>query len=192
MIVTRAIQRPLPDCPPFHGGARRASGQTHSRARSHQATPTSCRPHHILTRFIHPGAHGRMETHSITSSARKRDSQAKRLRRLEIDNQLDLRQPLDRQIGRFGVLQNPPGIDISQPMRIRKLGCVRPNGRRSRPAVASCDRDRTLGERGLCLQVRPPPARYIAELCGDGAVSASFEAGLCCRGTTATRGQIYL
>jgi len=41
-----------------------------------------------------------------------------------------------------------------------------------------------------------PDRDTVAELCGDGAVisqsSTSFEVGLCCRGTTATRGQIYL
>ena len=38
---------------------------------------------------------------------RRRDRQAERLRGLEIDNKITFRRLLDRQIGRFGALENP-------------------------------------------------------------------------------------
>src|SRR5262249_17292644 len=46
-------------------------GRGRREALAHRILPTVFQDaHHILTRFIHPGAHGRMQTHSITSSAR--------------------------------------------------------------------------------------------------------------------------
>ena len=60
--------------------------------------------------------------YSITSSARpssvQRDGEAERLGGLEVDDQLDFRGLLDRQVGGLLALENPAGVDAGLTVRI--------------------------------------------------------------------------
>src|SRR6266699_1767403 len=91
-------------------GAQRASGQTHSRARSHQddadlcadrstAYPVSC----IRVR----SAHGNSLDHLVGAGKHScRHVEAERLGSLEVDDQLKLGGLLDRQVARLRSLEN--------------------------------------------------------------------------------------
>ena len=48
---------------------------------------------------------------------RERHGEAERLGGLEVDDQLDFRGLLDRQIGRLLALENPAGVDADQTVR---------------------------------------------------------------------------
>src|ERR1700746_676545 len=96
-------------------GAQRASGQTHSRARSHQgdADLRADRSTAYLVSCIRvrsaPG-------HSLDHLVGEReqpvgDGEAKRLGRLEVDDKLVSRGLLHGQVGRLGTLENLVDID---------------------------------------------------------------------------------
>src|SRR5262249_32843076 len=101
-------------------GAQRASGQTHSRARSHQdgADLRADRSTAYLVSCIR-GCAAPMATHSITSldhlvdahEHRERHLQAKRLRGLEVDDQVKLHRLLHRQIDRLLPLQDAADVN---------------------------------------------------------------------------------
>src|SRR5882724_6320604 len=59
-----------------------------------------------------------------TAEDRLRDRDAKRLRRLEVDDQLKLGWLLDWQISRFCALQNSPHVIAGLPARTREAGPV--------------------------------------------------------------------
>ena len=54
----------------------------------------------------------------------QRDCDAKRLGRLKVDVQLDLRGPLHRQVSGLLALENAPGIDAGQTVRIPSVRSV--------------------------------------------------------------------
>jgi hypothetical protein len=54
----------------------------------------------------------------------QRNREAKRLRGLEIDDHLDFRRLLDRQVGRLLTLENPAGEDAYLAVRIRPSGAI--------------------------------------------------------------------
>src|SRR5713226_7517729 len=55
---------------------------------------------------------------------REREGDPERLGGLEVDDQLDLRGLLDRQVGRLFALENPADVDTGQTVRIRKTASV--------------------------------------------------------------------
>ncbi len=55
---------------------------------------------------------------------RRRHGEPERLSGLEIDDQLDLRDLLDRQIGRLLALEYSAGIKAGQTERVRKIGSI--------------------------------------------------------------------
>src|SRR5207248_10611614 len=55
---------------------------------------------------------------------RPRDLEAERLGGLEVEEQLDFRGLLDRQIGRLIASENPAGIDADRTERVRKTGPI--------------------------------------------------------------------
>jgi hypothetical protein len=68
-------------------------------------------------------------THSLdhlvgATEQRQRHGEAERFRGLEIDDQLDFRGLLDRQIGRLLALEKLTSVDTDQTIRIRKTGSV--------------------------------------------------------------------
>ena len=54
----------------------------------------------------------------------ERDGRAERLGGLEVDDQLDFRGLLDRQVGRLFALENPAGIDANLTIRVRNAAAV--------------------------------------------------------------------
>src|SRR5262245_43211833 len=93
-------------------GAQRASGQTHSRARSHQgdADLRADRSTAYLVSCIRVrSAHGNSLDHLVGAGEQGRwDVEAERLGSLHIDGQLDFRGLLNRQISGFFALKNAP------------------------------------------------------------------------------------
>src|SRR5215510_14116921 len=92
-------------------GARRASGQTHSRARSHQAPPTSVptAPH---PNPFHPSGCARAHEYSFDHLVRERkqlrwDFEPKRLGGPEVNGQFEFDRLLNRQVGRLFAFENP-------------------------------------------------------------------------------------
>ena len=55
---------------------------------------------------------------------RKRESNAQRLGSIEVDDQLDFHRLLNRQVSRFGAVENPAGIDGGLAICIGKTGAV--------------------------------------------------------------------
>ena len=53
---------------------------------------------------------------------RKREGDAQRLGRLEVDDQLDFHHLVNRQVGRFGALENSPRVAADQPIGVGKVG----------------------------------------------------------------------
>ena len=72
--------------------------------------------------------------HSITSSARPSSEsgtvEAERLGGLEVDDQLDFRGLLDRQIGGLLAFENPASVDADLTVRLRKICLRSSSGRR--------------------------------------------------------------
>src|SRR5262249_29656554 len=54
------------------------------------------------------------------------DSDAKRLGGLEVDDQLDFHRLLDRQFGRLGTFENPPGVTTDEAISIGEARAVTP------------------------------------------------------------------
>src|SRR5262245_25360883 len=80
------------------------------------------RNHHV--RFVPKGdirsaAKSRLFNHLVGArEQRRRHVDAKHLRSLEIDHQLELGRPLDRQVRRLSALENLPGIKADQPVGV--------------------------------------------------------------------------
>src|SRR5262249_25274049 len=55
---------------------------------------------------------------------RKREGETERLRSLEVDDQFDFHQLLDRQVGRLYSLENISGVDTELAISIGKIGSV--------------------------------------------------------------------
>ena len=65
--------------------------------------------------------------YSITSSAgehARRDGDAERLRGVQIDHELEFGRLHDRQVGGFGALENPAGVDADLTIGVGKAGSV--------------------------------------------------------------------
>jgi len=73
------------------------------------------------------GRHARdPKPHSITSSARARiDREAERLRGLQVEDELEFRRLHDRQIGRFGAVEDPSGETLDKTVRRASGGKAR-------------------------------------------------------------------
>src|SRR5665811_1283072 len=54
----------------------------------------------------------------------ERDCEAQRLRYFKIDDHLDFRRPLDRQVARLLAIENPTSIDTRCTVRVRKTASV--------------------------------------------------------------------
>src|SRR6516165_4834112 len=109
-------------------GARRASGQTHSRARSHQATPTSVptAPH---PNPFHPSGCAQAHANSFDHLVGEREQfvrhgKSERFHGLEVEDQLDFHCPLDRQFGWLLALKYPSGVDADYTVRVPKIDSV--------------------------------------------------------------------
>src|SRR5215471_14801179 len=98
-------------------GAQRASGQTHSRARSHQgdADLRADRSTAYLVSYIRVrSAHGNSLDHLIgLREQARRDGHPDRPRRRQIDDQLELGWLHDGHVGRFLAFENAAGIDAT-------------------------------------------------------------------------------
>src|SRR5438552_15881380 len=109
-------------------GAQRASGQTHSRARSHQdvadlcadrstAYPVSC----IRVR----SAHGNSLDHLIgNGEQRGRNAESERCGRLAVDRQLEFGRLLDREIARLLAFEDAIDTRRRLPVRLRRVDAV--------------------------------------------------------------------
>src|SRR5262249_54240169 len=106
-------------------GAQRASGQTHSRARSHQgdADLRADRSTAYLVSCIRVrSAHGNSFDHLVgAADQRQRNGKAEGLGSLQVDDQLDFGGLLYRQIGRLLALENPGGVATGQTVRFRNI-----------------------------------------------------------------------
>src|SRR6516162_7357864 len=135
-------------------GAQRASGQTHSRARSHQgdADLRADRSTAYLVSCIRVrSAHGNSLDHLVGAGEQAiRHDQAERLRGFEIDRQLVLRWTLHRQIGGALTLEDAVDVTGRAPKlieRVRPIGEEAAGAREElegvnrRQAVLVCERD---------------------------------------------------
>src|SRR5262245_42636863 len=109
-------------------GARRASGQTHSRARSHQAPPTSVptAPH---PNPFHPSGCARAHEYSFDHLVSERKQliwhgQAERLSSLEIDCCLVLDGRLHRKVCGLLALKDAIDVDCRAPERVDGIGPI--------------------------------------------------------------------
>src|SRR5262249_30536855 len=72
-----------------------------------------------------PSARACLFDHLVGADAQREwDGKAERLRSLKIDEKLDLRRLLDRQIGRFLALENPAGIGAHEAVGVRKAVAI--------------------------------------------------------------------
>src|SRR5262249_27938421 len=110
-------------------GAQRASGQTHSRARSHQdgADLRADRSTAYLVSCIRVcSAHGNSLDHLVgAGDQRWWQVEAERLGRLEVDHQLELGWLLDRNIARLGALENAVHVMRHAPHQIEQPHALR-------------------------------------------------------------------
>src|SRR5215470_19071843 len=96
-------------------GAQRASGQTHSRARSHQdgADLRADRSTAYLVSCIRVcSAHGNSLDHLVGECEHLVwNLEAECLRGLEVNHQLEFGRPLDRHVGGLFAFENPRSVD---------------------------------------------------------------------------------
>src|SRR5262249_54135385 len=114
-------------------GARRASGQTHSRARSHQATPTSvpAAPHPSP---FHPsgceGAHANSFDHLMGGGDELvRHLEPERVRGPQVDDELEFGRLLDRQVRGPFPLEDAMDIGRPPPVCLEPPDSIRPQAR---------------------------------------------------------------